>query len=125
MKTVTVDKIIKETEYEAGDGTRFRDREQCLKYEEAAEVVVLSRLKVLNRFTESDVFMSGSDEVDVTVVNVKDNLQDIKLLFAMQNCTMSINEDDILLIYHRTYNDKIDGMWFQTYKDLTNGILCQ
>ena len=42
---------------------------------------------------------------------------------AVTNYDMAINLNSGVI--YDVYNDKIDGMWFQTYKDLTNGILCQ
>jgi hypothetical protein len=64
MKEKNIDKIIKEIVYIASDGTEFRDKEQCKKYEDSAKCVLMAKYKphVIKTISEYDLFEVGSEE---------------------------------------------------------------
>jgi hypothetical protein len=77
MKEKSIDKIIKETVYVASDGTEFRDKEQCRKYEDSAKCVLMSRYtpNVIKTISEDDLFMCGSCEYKYDLFHLKHNWQ--------------------------------------------------
>lgn len=73
MKEKIIDKIIKETVYVASDGTEFKDKEQCKKYEDSAKCALLSKYKpyVIKTVTEWDLFGVGSEEYEYDLFNLQ------------------------------------------------------
>lgn len=69
-------KITKQVEeingYYADDGTWFRDKEQCQKYEESAKMVAFKMVqdKLMKKITVYDLLNEGSEEEDVEIYNV-------------------------------------------------------
>ena len=76
MKEIQKEKKVFDTWYQATDGTEFRTREECEKYEQTAHAVVRQKfLKlVIADKTEYDFFHVGSD--DTTVYAVKMDSQE-------------------------------------------------
>ena len=76
MKEIQKKREVFDTWYEATDGTEFRTREECEKYEQTAHAVVRQKfLKlVIADKTEYDFFHVGSD--DTTVYAVKMDSQE-------------------------------------------------
>jgi hypothetical protein len=77
MKEKNIDKIIKETVYVASDGTEFRDKEQCKKYEDSAKCVLMARYTpdVIKTISEEDLFMCGSYDYKYDLFYLKHNWQ--------------------------------------------------
>lgn len=77
MKEKNIDKIIKETVYVASDGTEFRDKEQCKKYEDSAKCVLMSRYtpNVIKTISEENLFMCGSCEYKYDLFQLKHDWQ--------------------------------------------------
>lgn len=70
-------KEIKQTKeyvawYEAEDGQRFTDAEQCKAYEATAEGVLLGMFSehIIKKTTQYNIFDECSDDIDVWIVNI-------------------------------------------------------
>lgn len=80
MKEIKRTRTIEEvTGYEAEDGTVFKTKEECEKYESTAKVVVYKAFKELmvdgKPFAECNIwedFGYGSEEFDLAVIEIKD-----------------------------------------------------
>lgn len=84
MKVVEVEKTIKEiTGYRAEDGTFFRTKEECEKYEDTAKAVIRGRFHKLfvgEQFAECVIYEDfgyGSEEFDMAVIEIKSE-EDVK-----------------------------------------------
>lgn len=77
MKEKIIDKIIKETIYVASDGTEFRDKEQCKKYEDTAKCALLAKYNpgVINNLSEYHLFDTGSEEYMYDLFKLQYNWQ--------------------------------------------------
>jgi hypothetical protein len=64
------------TRYEAYDGIRFADKDECLTYEQSAKGTLLSMLNdsLVNQDNEYEWF-DGSDEIQCKLFNIKDERQ--------------------------------------------------
>ena len=88
-RTKTVEEIIG---YEAEDGTMFKEKEECVKYEATAKAVIYDRFKQLivdEPFLECHIwerFGYGGEEFQLAVIEIK-------------------NEDDLnaLNMFHKAY----------------------
>ena len=80
-KEVTTIETI--TEYEAGDGTVFHDKDECKRYEESALYAVKSTLKKLNSqpLNESEIFGNtcGDTHVEIYDIQTPDDLMRLKM----------------------------------------------
>ena len=89
MKEVTIEKTVKESRYEAMDGTQFINREECKKYEESAKCVLLTKYKplVVNTMSEYDVHQCGSEEyiLDIVKITKEEDIDIIMQLYALYN----------------------------------------
>lgn len=126
MKPVEIEKVTKVTHYEAIDGTTFTTKEECVKYEESAKCVLLSRYKslVVKQTNEEAFYKAGSDEVELDIVKLKDSssINIIMQLHYYYNtgeydktyaesiekfCDRALEEDDSLIIYRGdSYEDR-------------------
>lgn len=84
MKEVKKEEISYKYVYVAEDGTEFRDRNECEKYENSAKGVLLAKYKdlVLKTAVEFDIVGAGCEEYDVDVVKVS-NEQDADLIMQL------------------------------------------
>ena len=73
-RTRTVEEVVG---YEASDGTRFNNQEECKKYEETAKGVIFNEFKRLiigEPFGECTIWSDygyGSDEFQLAVIEIK------------------------------------------------------
>lgn len=131
MKQIEIEKIIKETKYEAIDGTLFSNKDECVKYENSAKAVLLAKYKplVVKSDTEYNIFHCGSEDcyVDLVKFNNTEDIKNVMHLFALYNphtastestvlermkiCEKALHTDDILFI-HRGYED--DSFWIES-----------
>ena len=84
-------------EYEAMDGSIFKSKEECKKYEESATMVVYSKYKplVIARKKEYAIYQTGSDEYEIDIIKIKQT-EDIDTLLHMYSLYHpSYNKDDI------------------------------
>lgn len=84
MKEEIREKISTETIYIACDGTEFKDKEQCKKYEDSARCALLSKYKpyVIKTVTEWDLFKAGSEDYEYDLFNLQYSWQ-IDLLIQL------------------------------------------
>lgn len=144
MKEVVIEKIVKETQYEAIDGTIFEDREECIKYENTARALVLSRYNklVLKRLSEAELLGNGSDDGEMEIISIN-NSEDIKTVMqllglenphllnkaqqdrytkCMETLEYALKNDDVVFIYRGYGNDNfyIDGTLNGRLEHITN-----
>lgn len=85
-------------EYEATDGSIFKSKEECIKYEESAAMVVYSKYKplVIARKKEYEIHQVGSDEYEIDIIKIEQS-EDIDTLLHMYSLYHpSRDEKDIL-----------------------------
>lgn len=73
MKKIEI-KTVKEAEdihyeYEAADGSRFQDANECLMYDQSALCLVKSKLNFLGKSTIFGLLDEGSDECEVEIID--------------------------------------------------------
>ena len=81
-----VQKEIKKhiTIYEAIDGTEFKSKEECIKYEESAKCVLMAKYNklVLRSGSEFDIFNIGSEEETIDIIKIN-SLSDIDIILKL------------------------------------------
>lgn len=108
MKEIQKKREVYDTWYEATDGTEFRTREECEKYEQTAHAVVKTKfLKlVVDEKTEWEFFDVGSD--DSTVYAIKMNSQEdadtVLQLYYMDNPYVLRDEETPKKYKERAFN---------------------
>ena len=94
-----VQKEIKKhiTVYEAVDGTEFKSKEECKKYEESAECVLMAKYNklVLRSGSEFDIFNIGSEEetIDIIKINSLSDIDTILKLVALHSSSVARNPE--------------------------------
>ena len=144
MKPIEIEKVTKVTRYEAIDGTTFTTEEECVKYEDTAKCVLLTKYKPLVKRTasECDIFNTGSDEYMIDILQYLSSESDIDILIQLHKLYCSsrkFNDDfydkmrsklekclknrDIVLIGRGTEYDGYDNFYIlTTLQDITNNI---
>ena len=144
MKPIEIEKVTKVTRYEAIDGTTFTTEEECLKYEDTAKCVLLTKYKPLVKRTasECDIFNTGSDEYMIDILQYLSSESDIDILIQLHRLYCSggnLNDDfydkmrsklekclknrDIVLIGRGTEYDGYDNFYIlTTLQDITDNI---
>ena len=98
MKTVEKITEIKETFYEATDGTLFKEKGECLTYESSAKCVLLTRYEnlVIKTLSEEEIFgFTGSDDYEIDICKVKDD-KDIDIILQLHKLYCSSISIDTL-----------------------------
>ena len=72
MKQETRERTEKYSVWIASDGTEFKDKTECSKYEETAKCALLTRYEplIINSGIEEDLFGFGSGDYEIDVVQV-------------------------------------------------------
>lgn len=144
MKPIEIEKVTKVTHYEAIDGTTFTTEEECVKYEDTAKCVLLTKYKPLVKRTvsEGDIFNTGSDEYIIDILQYLSSESDIDILIQLHRLYCSdrnLNDDfynkmrsklekclknrDIVLIGRGTEYDGYDNFYIlTTLQDITDNI---
>ena len=144
MKPIEIEKVTKVTRYEAIDGTTFATEEECVKYEDTAKCVLLTKYKPLVKRTasECDIFNTGSDEYMIDILQYLSSESDIDILIQLHKLYCSsrkFNDDfydkmrsklekclknrDIVLIGRGTEYDGYDNFYIlTTLQDITDNI---
>ena len=144
MKPIEIEKVTKVTHYEAIDGTTFTTEEECVKYEDTAKCVLLTKYKPLVKRTasECDIFNTGSDEYMIDILQYLSSESDIDILIQLHRLYCSnrnLNDDfynkmrsklekclknrDIILIGRGTEYDGYDNFYIlTTLQDITDNI---
>ena len=82
MKEQIITREVKEVNgYIADDGTWFKQKEDCIQYEESAKMVLFQMVKdkMIGKTTELGLFDVGYEDNDVEIYRV-DSLQTLELL---------------------------------------------
>lgn len=89
MKEVIVEETVAHTEYVAYDGTQFKDKTECKRYEESALGVLMVKYRpyVVRQSTEERIFGHGTEDYFIDVVAVKDinAMETIMQIFLLEN----------------------------------------
>ena len=112
----TIEEVVR-VEYVAEDGTVFRDKAECEKYEESALFVASKKLKRLGISTNYYLTEYGDEEDDVEIFDVQneedlDNLK--KYLYLGLSVYSDYNEEYINKNYsfdNLTYGHEIVVFW--------------
>ena len=108
MKEIQKEKKVYDTWYEATDGTEFRTREECEKYEQTAHAVVRTKfLKlVVEKSTEYDFFGVGCDDHTTYAVrmNSQEDVDTVLQLYYLDNPYVLRNEENPMKLKERAYN---------------------
>ena len=144
MKPIEIEKVTKVTHYEAIDGTTFTTEEECVKYEDTAKCVLLTKYKPLVKRTasECDIFNTGSEEYMVDILQYLSSESDIDILIQLNRLYYSgrksddafydkmrsklekcLKNRDIVLIGRGTEYDGYDTFYiFTTLQEITDNI---
>ena len=144
MKPIEIEKVTKVTHYEAIDGTTFTTEEECVKYEDTAKCVLLTKYKPLVKRTasECDIFNTGSDEYMIDILQYLSSESDIDILIQLHRLYCSgrnfkddfydkmrsklekcLKNRDIILIGRGTEYDGYDNFYIlTTLQDITDNI---
>ena len=108
MKEVQKKREVYDTWYEAIDGTEFRTREECEKYEQTAHAVVRTKfLKlVVEERSEYDFFGVGCDDNTTYAVkmNSQEDVDTVLQLYYLDNPYVLRDEDTPKKLKERAYN---------------------
>lgn len=109
MKPIEIEKVTKVTHYEAIDGTTFTTEEECVKYEDTAKCVLLTKYKPLVKRTasECDIFNTGSDDCRIDILKPLQSSSDI----------------DIIIQLHKLYNSYRDIDYYNKLRENLNNCL--
>lgn len=106
-----VQKEIKQyiTVYEAIDGTEFKSKEECKKYEESAKCVLIAKYNklVVRSCVESDIFgCIGSEEetINIVKINSASDIDTILKSIALHNPSTAKNPEWLQKIENRLVN---------------------
>lgn len=118
MKEIKKERTVFDCEYEAYDGSIFKTKEECIKYEETAKCVIRKKFNDLIEHSsdECSLFNCGSD--DYTIDFIKPNTQDAANAIMQMLELYNANDDrarklikgaqensDYLLIGHNSYDE--------------------
>lgn len=144
MKQIEVEKVIKEIWYEAIDGTTFKDKAECEKYDNTAKAILHQRYQplVLKNISEWDLFKCGSEECyyDLIIVNNVNDVENILKLTLLRHsylttesnklaeieklCMQAMHEGDIILISKGYENESfwVSDTWNNRFNHISNEI---
>lgn len=118
MKEIKKERTVFDCEYEAYDGSIFKTKEECIKYEETAKCVIRKKFNDLIEHSsdECSLFNCGSD--DYIIDFIKPNTQDAANAIMQMLELYNANDDrarklikgaqensDYLLIGHNSYDE--------------------
>lgn len=130
-----IERTVKDTHisYKAIDGTIFTNEDECRRYEETAEAILLSKLKEIqiNEISCDDLFESSGEGIyRIIVPATQEHINTLNQLWKL-NGGASREE----LIFDKSYintvilvgirfceNYKIDWIWFWKLNDVINNI---
>lgn len=127
--------------YEAIDGSIFKSKEECQKYEESAKMVAYSKYLplVIDRKKEYAIYQVGSEEYEIDIVKIN-QLEDIDIILQLYSLyhpyrdvkdlskervklNTWFNNNEIVFIGRGCNYDNYDGFEFLgTMNDLINDI---
>ena len=119
--------------YKAIDGTMFSNEDECRRYEETSEAILLGRLAdiQIKEVCCDDLFESGGEGVyRVVVPRVEEDINTLNQLWKLNGGAtrkeLFFDKGDlkkvILVGIRFATNDKIDWIWFWKFNDVINNI---
>lgn len=124
MKEIKKEKTVFDYEYEAYDGSIFKNREECIKYEETAQCVIRKKFNDLVEYSsnESSLFSCGSEDciIDFVKPNTQDAINTIMQMLELCNTNddkarkwikEAQKNNDYLLIVHNFYDKDFYYVW--------------
>ena len=124
MKEIKKERTVFDCEYEACDGSIFKTKEECIKYEKTAQCVIRKKFNDLIEFSsnECSLFNCGSD--DYIIDFIKPSTQDAvnTIMQMLELCNTNDNRarklikeaqenNDYLLIGHSSYDVDYYYIW--------------
>lgn len=89
MKEIKKERTVFDCEYEAYDGSIFKTKEECIKYEETAKCVIRKKFNDLVEHSsdECSLFNCGSDDyiIDFIKPNTQDDVNAIMQMLELYN----------------------------------------
>lgn len=128
-----VTQTVTDISYKAIDGTMFFNEEECRRYEETAEAVLLSKVKEfqIKEIAGDDLFESNGDGIYRIVVPTKESHIDTlnqlwKLNGGASKSDLFFSTEDLHKVIavgiRFCSNDKIDWIWFWKVDDVIKSI---
>ena len=143
MKEIYKTSTVKELFYEAVDGTTFKDKKECEKYENTAKCALLVKYKplVVKETTEYTLYKTGNDEdaIDIVKLKSKEDIDTLMQLFfyysgqgeyqlkrapaIKSSCEKALETNDFLIIY-RGYCDEDSHFYIRgTVKEIYENMI--
>lgn len=124
MKEIKKERTVFDCEYEACDGSVFKTKEECIKYEGTAQCVIRKKFNDLVEHSsgECSLFNCGSDDyiVDFVKPSTQDAINAIMQMLELYGANddrarklikEAQENDDYLLIGHNSYDDDCYYVW--------------
>ena len=134
MKEIKKEWVVFDYKYEAYDGSIFKTKEECIKYEETAQCVIIKKFNDLIEYSsnECSLFNCGSDDyiIDFVKPKTQDDADTIMQMLELCNANddrarklikEAQENDDYLLIGHDTYDVNNIYVW-NTRSSILNSI---
>ena len=134
MKEIKKERVVFDYEYEAYDGSIFKTKEECIKYEETAQCVIIKKFNDLIEYSsnECSLFNCGSDDyiIDFVKPKTQDDADTIMQMLELCNANddrarklikEAQENNDYLLIGHDVYNVNNIYIW-NTRSSILNSI---
>lgn len=134
MKEIKKERVVFDYEYEAYDGSIFKTKEECIKYEETAQCVIIKKFNDLIEYSsnECSLFNCGSDDyiIDFVKPKTQDEADTIMQMLELYNTNddrarklikEAQENNDYLLIGHDTYDVNNIYVW-NTRSSILNSI---
>lgn len=134
MKEIKKERVVFDYEYEAYDGSIFKTKEECIKYEETAQCVIIKKFNDLIEYSsnECSLFNCGSDDyiIDFVKPKTQDEADTIMQMLELYNANddrarklikEAQENNDYLLIGHDTYDVNNIYIW-NTRSSILNSI---
>lgn len=128
-----IERTVKDTHisYKAIDGTLFTDENECRRYEETAEAVLLAKLSEIQikEISCDDLFESGEGVYRVVIPTNEKHIDTLNQLWKLNGGASqdklifdSSYINTVVLVGVRIYDSKIDWIWFYKLNDVIDDI---
>lgn len=134
MKEIKKERTVFDYEYEACDGSIFKTKEECSKYEETAQCVIKKKFKDLVEYSSNEYSLFGCGSNENIIDFVKPDTQDAAntIMQMLEFCDTNGNRarrlikeaqenNDYLLIRHNSYDKDYYYVW-NTRTSILNNI---
>ena len=134
MKEIKKERVVFDYEYEAYDGSIFKTKEECVKYEAPAQCVIIKKFNDLIEYSsnECSLFNCGSDDYIIDFVKPKtqdeaDTIMQMLEFYGTNDARTrklikeAQENNDYLLIGHDVYDVNNIYIW-NTRSSILNSI---